>query len=123
LALLVPLQVVGYFFYKNIAFTLTQFWFNMYTGYSGERFYDDWYQSLYNVVFTALPVIAVGIFDQVSSPLIPSFCTQSQSLSNDEVRRLDCKSNVSKNPFWRHLGRDFGILVNFRLQIPVWGLL
>ncbi|GAQ83484.1 phospholipid-transporting ATPase 3 [Klebsormidium nitens] len=57
-------KVVGYFFYKNIAFTLTQFWFNMYTGYSGERLYDDWYQSLYNVVFTALPVIVVGIFDQ-----------------------------------------------------------
>ncbi|CAM6046791.1 unnamed protein product, partial [Sphagnum compactum] len=34
-------------------------------GYSGQRFYDDWFQSLYNVVFTALPVFAVGIFDKV----------------------------------------------------------
>lgn len=94
------MQVVGYFFYKNIAFTLTQFWFNMYTGYSGERFYDDWYQSLYNVVFTALPVIAVGIFDQVSSLLIQSFCTQSP---------ID--HSMANNGVWRHLGRDFSILV------------
>jgi phospholipid-transporting ATPase len=56
---------VVYFFYKNLAFTMTQFWFNTYTGYSGQQFYDDWFQSLYNVVFTALLVFAVGIFDKV----------------------------------------------------------
>lgn len=27
-----------------MAYTLTQFWFNLYTAYSGQRFYDDWYQ-------------------------------------------------------------------------------
>jgi phospholipid-transporting ATPase len=58
-------KVVAYFFYKNLAFTLTQFWFTLYTGFSGQRFYDDWFQSLYNVLFTALPVIVVGIFDKV----------------------------------------------------------
>lgn len=57
-------KVVTYFFYKNLTFTLTQFWFNLRTGFSGQRFYDDWFQSLYNVVFTALPVIIVGIFDK-----------------------------------------------------------
>ena len=59
------LQVVTYFFYKNLTFTLTQFWFTFQTGFSGQRFYDDWFQSLYNVIFTALPVIIVGLFDQV----------------------------------------------------------
>ncbi|KAJ7538191.1 hypothetical protein O6H91_11G037600 [Diphasiastrum complanatum] len=57
-------KVVSYFFYKNLSFTLTQFWFNCYTGFSGQRYYDDWFQSLYNVLFTALPVIVVGIFDK-----------------------------------------------------------
>ena len=60
-------QVVAYFFYKNLTFTLTQFWFTTYTGFSGQRLYDDWFQSLYNVVFTALPVIVVGIFDKVQN--------------------------------------------------------
>jgi phospholipid-transporting ATPase len=60
-------QVVTYFFYKNLTFTLTQFWFTFQTGFSGQRFYDDWFQSLFNVIFTALPVIAVGLFDKVCS--------------------------------------------------------
>ncbi|CAN6483615.1 unnamed protein product [Victoria cruziana] len=57
-------KVVTYFFYKNLTFTLTQFWFTFRTGFSGQRFYDDWFQSLYNVIFTALPVIMVGLFDK-----------------------------------------------------------
>ncbi|PNY01138.1 phospholipid-transporting ATPase 3-like protein, partial [Trifolium pratense] len=57
-------KVVIYFFYKNLTFTLTQFWFTFQTGFSGQRFYDDWFQSLYNVIFTALPVIIVGLFDK-----------------------------------------------------------
>uniref|UniRef100_A0A7N0U1C9 P-type ATPase C-terminal domain-containing protein n=1 Tax=Kalanchoe fedtschenkoi TaxID=63787 RepID=A0A7N0U1C9_KALFE len=57
-------KVVSYFFYKNLAFTLTQFWFTFETGISGQRFYDDWYQSLYNVIFTTLPVIMVGLLDK-----------------------------------------------------------
>ncbi|CAN1852620.1 Phospholipid-transporting ATPase 3 [Linum perenne] len=63
-------KVITYFFYKNLTFTLTQFWFTFHTGFSGQRFYDDWFQSLYNVIFTALPVIIVGLFDKdVSSTL------------------------------------------------------
>ena len=58
-------QVVMYFFYKNLTFTLTQFWFTFRTGFSGQRFYDDWFQSLYNVFFTALPVIVLGLFEKV----------------------------------------------------------
>lgn len=57
-------KVITYFFYKNLTFTLTQFWFTFHTGFSGQRYYDDWFQSLYNVIFTALPVIIVGLFDK-----------------------------------------------------------
>ncbi|CAH2038382.1 unnamed protein product [Thlaspi arvense] len=57
-------KVVMYFFYKNLTFTLIQFWFTFRTGFSGQRFYDDWFQSLYNVFFTALPVIVLGLFEK-----------------------------------------------------------
>ncbi|CAN6283189.1 unnamed protein product [Urochloa humidicola] len=63
-------KVITYFFYKNLTFTLTQFWFTFQTGFSGQRFYDDWFQSLYNVIFTALPVIIVGLFDKDVSALL-----------------------------------------------------
>ncbi|KAK4786013.1 hypothetical protein SAY86_002702 [Trapa natans] len=57
-------KVVTYFFYKNLTFTLTQFWFTFQTGFSGQRFYDDWFQSLYNVMFTSLPVIIYGLLEK-----------------------------------------------------------
>ncbi|KAG6514612.1 hypothetical protein ZIOFF_024980 [Zingiber officinale] len=68
------MQVITYFFYKNLTFTLTQFWFTFHTGFSGQRFYDDWFQSLYNVNFTALPVIILGLFDKdVSASLAKKY--------------------------------------------------
>eukprot|EP00824_Muranothrix_gubernata_P008681 TRINITY_DN2115_c0_g1_i1.p1 TRINITY_DN2115_c0_g1~~TRINITY_DN2115_c0_g1_i1.p1 ORF type:complete len:1059 (-),score=246.27 TRINITY_DN2115_c0_g1_i1:588-3764(-) len=60
--------VVNYFFYKNIAFTLTQFWFAFFSGFSGQRLYDDWYQSLFNVLWTSFPILVYGIFEQDLSP-------------------------------------------------------
>lgn len=53
-----------YFFYKNVVYTFTLFWFNLLAGYSGQRMYDDWYHSMYNLIFTSMPVIAVGLLDQ-----------------------------------------------------------
>lgn len=62
-----------YFFYKNMTYTLTQFWFNIYASYSGQRLYDDWYQAFYNLLFTSLPVIVVGLLDQDVSKVL-CFC-------------------------------------------------
>lgn len=55
---------ICYFFYKNIAFGFTLFWFEAYASFSGQPAYNDWYMSCYNVFFTSLPVIALGVFDQ-----------------------------------------------------------
>ncbi|KAJ4831513.1 putative phospholipid-transporting ATPase 8 [Turnera subulata] len=57
-------MMICYFFYKNIAFGFTLFWFEAYASFSGEPAYNDWYMSFYNVFFTSLPVIALGVFDQ-----------------------------------------------------------
>ncbi|KAK6913103.1 P-type ATPase, C-terminal [Dillenia turbinata] len=57
-------MMICYFFYKNIAFGFTLFWFESYASFSGAAAYNDWYMSLYNVFFTSLPVIALGVFDQ-----------------------------------------------------------
>ncbi|KAF9666402.1 hypothetical protein SADUNF_Sadunf16G0225700 [Salix dunnii] len=57
-------MMVCYFFYKNIAFGFTLFWFEAYASFSGQTAYNDWYMSFYNVFFTSLPVIALGVFDQ-----------------------------------------------------------
>ncbi|RWW32425.1 hypothetical protein BHE74_00049668 [Ensete ventricosum] len=55
---------ICYFFYKNLTFGLTLFLYEAYSSFSGQPAYDDWFMSLYNVIFTSLPVIALGVFDQ-----------------------------------------------------------
>ncbi|KAH6793231.1 ATPase E1-E2 type family protein / haloacid dehalogenase-like hydrolase family protein [Perilla frutescens var. hirtella] len=57
-------QMICYFFYKNIAFGLTIFYFEAFAGFSGQPVYDDWYMLLFNVVLTSLPVISLGVFEQ-----------------------------------------------------------
>ncbi|XP_022924003.1 putative phospholipid-transporting ATPase 9 [Cucurbita moschata] len=57
-------SMICYFFYKNIVFGFTLFFFELYASFSGQSVFDDWFLSLYNVFFTSLPVIALGVFDQ-----------------------------------------------------------
>ncbi|KAJ0111045.1 hypothetical protein Patl1_02754 [Pistacia atlantica] len=57
-------MMICYFFYKNITFGFTLFWFESYASFSGQPAYNDWYMSCYNVFFTSLPAIALGVFDQ-----------------------------------------------------------
>ncbi|WZY76744.1 hypothetical protein YC2023_023128 [Brassica napus] len=77
-------QMICYFFYKNIAFGLTLFYFEAFTGFSGQSVYNDYYLLLFNVVLTSLPVIALGVFEQdVSSEI----CLQ-VSFNNHPSRRI-----------------------------------
>ncbi|KAK6150195.1 hypothetical protein DH2020_017720 [Rehmannia glutinosa] len=63
-----------YFVYKNIAFGLTLFYYNIFTGFSGQDLYDDWYMVMFNVVLTSLPVISLGVLEQdVSSDICLKF--------------------------------------------------
>ncbi|XP_063906623.1 probable phospholipid-transporting ATPase IM isoform X3 [Zophobas morio] len=53
-----------YFFNKNFAFTLCHFWYAFFCGFSAQTVFDPMYISVYNLFYTSLPVLAVGIFDQ-----------------------------------------------------------
>uniref|UniRef100_A0AC35FWC6 Phospholipid-transporting ATPase n=1 Tax=Panagrolaimus sp. PS1159 TaxID=55785 RepID=A0AC35FWC6_9BILA len=57
-------KFLRYFFYKNFSFTLTHFWYSFFSGYSAQTIYDPVLISCYNLFFTSLPVLAMGIFDQ-----------------------------------------------------------
>uniref|UniRef100_A0A452IYS8 Phospholipid-transporting ATPase n=1 Tax=Gopherus agassizii TaxID=38772 RepID=A0A452IYS8_9SAUR len=53
-----------YFFYKNFSFTLVHFWFGFFCGFSAQTVYDQWFITLFNIVYASLPVLAMGLFDQ-----------------------------------------------------------
>ncbi|XP_036068211.1 probable phospholipid-transporting ATPase IM isoform X3 [Oryzias melastigma] len=55
---------LSYFFYKNFAFTLVHFWYGFFCGFSAQTVYDEWFITLFNIVYTSLPVLAMGLFDQ-----------------------------------------------------------
>ncbi|KAG0130770.1 hypothetical protein HOY82DRAFT_486269 [Tuber indicum] len=60
-------KVILYSFYKNITLYMTQFWFSFQNGFSGQVIYESWTLSFYNVFFTVLPPLVMGIFDQFIS--------------------------------------------------------
>ncbi|NXP66664.1 AT8B1 ATPase, partial [Chloropsis cyanopogon] len=57
-------KFLRYFFYKNFAFTLVHIWYSFFNGFSAQTAYEDWFITLYNVLYSSLPVLLVGLFDQ-----------------------------------------------------------
>ncbi|KAK9463159.1 uncharacterized protein V1516DRAFT_684533 [Lipomyces oligophaga] len=57
-------EMIANFFYKNIIFTFTLFWYQIYNDFDGSYLFDYTYIMLYNLAFTSLPVIIMGILDQ-----------------------------------------------------------
>ncbi|GFH12108.1 phospholipid-transporting ATPase [Haematococcus lacustris] len=57
-------RMINFFFYKNLLFGITIFCFNAFTAFSGQYLYNDFYMTLFNVIFTALTPIVIGMFDR-----------------------------------------------------------
>ncbi|GCC30672.1 phospholipid-transporting ATPase ID [Chiloscyllium punctatum] len=57
-------RFLSYFFYKNFAFTFVHFWYGFFCGFSAQTVYDEWFITLYNLMYTSLPVLAMSLFDQ-----------------------------------------------------------
>jgi len=57
-------------------FSMTQIWFSFYSGFSGTLFYDQFSGSLYNLFFTALPVLLGAVFDRPYSKEIAKLCPE-----------------------------------------------
>lgn len=55
-------------FWKEMLFYLTQALFQRYAGYTGTSLYESWSLSMFNTLFTSLPVIFIGIFEKDLSP-------------------------------------------------------
>lgn len=57
-------EMIPSFFYKNVIFTLALFWYGIYDNFDGTYLFEYTYLMFYNLAFTSLPVIFLGIFDQ-----------------------------------------------------------
>ncbi|PWZ06246.1 putative phospholipid-transporting ATPase 9 [Zea mays] len=79
------MAMICYFFYKNVTFGVTLFLYEAFASFSGKPAYNDWFLSLYNVFFTSLPVIALGVFDQDVSARL---CIQYPQLYQEGVQNI-----------------------------------
>ncbi|KAI9455310.1 hypothetical protein HD554DRAFT_2042818 [Boletus coccyginus] len=76
-------QLILYSFYKSMTLYMTQLWvpsvlsafhfrrraahYSFFNNFSGQISYESWTISFYNVIFTVLPPLVIGIFDQFVS--------------------------------------------------------
>ncbi|XP_015742260.1 phospholipid-transporting ATPase IK isoform X4 [Coturnix japonica] len=57
-------KFLRYFFYKTFAGLVTQVWFAFHSGFTAQPLYEGWFLTLYNVFYTAYPVLSVGLLEQ-----------------------------------------------------------
>ncbi|KFA63415.1 hypothetical protein S40285_06581 [Stachybotrys chlorohalonatus IBT 40285] len=60
-------KTILFSFYKNITLYMTQFWYTFQNVFSGQVIFESWTLSFYNVFYTVLPPLALGILDQFIS--------------------------------------------------------
>ena len=56
-------ECIHYFFYKNFVETFGHFIFGFYNNFTGQTIIDDWFITLYNLLFTSLPLGTKAILD------------------------------------------------------------
>jgi len=56
--------LICYMFYKNGLLSLSSFYFGFYNGFSGQILFNEWAYQLYNIVFTALPIMLFAVIDR-----------------------------------------------------------
>nr|XP_025043499.1 phospholipid-transporting ATPase IK [Pelodiscus sinensis] len=57
-------KFLRYFFYKTFAGMMVQIWFAFYSGFTAQPLYEPWFLALYNVFYTAYPVLSMGLTEQ-----------------------------------------------------------
>ena len=61
-------MMIIYFFYKNFVFTIVHFFYGFVNNFSGQTIIDDLFISLYNLLFTSLPLAGRCILDVSVKP-------------------------------------------------------
>jgi len=98
-------EMILYFFYKNLIFTMPQIIFNYFNGYSGQSVYDDWYITFYNLAFTSFPLLIRALMDK------DLYYRRYVEINNEEVVLFN--SSIKEFfPYLYYVGQK-GLIFNF----------
>jgi len=57
-------KLILYCFYKQVVFNLPLYFYSISAGWSGQSVYEPWSMTVFNVLFTALPIMFFALLDQ-----------------------------------------------------------
>lgn len=57
-------EMIPNFFYKNMVFTFALFWYGVFSSFDGAYLFEYTFVMLFNLAFTSVPVILIGVLDQ-----------------------------------------------------------
>uniref|UniRef100_F1MFC4 Phospholipid-transporting ATPase n=2 Tax=Bos TaxID=9903 RepID=F1MFC4_BOVIN len=57
-------KFLRYFLYKTLAGMMVQIWFAFYSGFTAQPLYEGWFLALFNLLYSTLPVLYIGLFEQ-----------------------------------------------------------
>ncbi|KAJ4469887.1 phospholipid-transporting ATPase 1 [Lentinula aciculospora] len=104
------------FFYKNVIWTFAMFWFLPFNNFDATYLYQYTFILLYNLVFTSLPVIVMGAFDQ---DLNAKAALAFPQLYVRGIRGLE----YTRTKFWLYMGDGlYQSIVVFFIPYLVWTL-
>ncbi|XP_046704687.1 probable phospholipid-transporting ATPase IA isoform X6 [Silurus meridionalis] len=88
-------KCILYCFYKNIVLYIIEIWFAFVNGFSGQILFERWCIGLYNVIFTALPPLTLGIFERS--------CRKENMLKYPELYKTSQNAQgFNTKVFWAH---------------------
>ncbi|XP_030002023.1 probable phospholipid-transporting ATPase IA isoform X7 [Sphaeramia orbicularis] len=88
-------KCILYCFYKNIVLYIIEIWFAFVNGFSGQILFERWCIGLYNVIFTALPPLTLGIFERS--------CRKENMLKYPELYKSSQNAmGFNTKVFWAH---------------------
>ncbi|EJD08500.1 phospholipid-translocating P-type ATPase [Fomitiporia mediterranea MF3/22] len=104
------------FFYKNVIWTLAMFWYLPFNSFDATYLYQYTFILLYNIVFSSLPVISMGAFDQdINAKAALAF----PQLYLRGIRGLD----YTRLKFWLYMGDGlYQSVVVFFIPYFAWSL-
>lgn len=85
------------FFYKNVIWTISMFWFQIFNGFDATYLFEYTLLLLYNLVFTSLPVGILGALDQDTN-------AQASLAFPQLYRRGMMGLDYTRTRFWLYMG-------------------
>ncbi|KAB8294775.1 hypothetical protein EYC80_006737 [Monilinia laxa] len=107
-------ETIANFFYKNVVWTFTIFWYQIFANFDMTYLYDYTYILLFNLAFTSVPVIFMGVLDQDVSDKV--------SLAVPQLYRRGIeRKEWTQKKFWLYMADGFsGQMIDDRERFGVY---